>query len=144
MPDLQPDFFSKDFTCNYCIDKKGHEILLARQASFAKGVYSVIAGFVEAGESLEEAVHREIKEEVGITVKNIHYFGSQPWPFPNSLMMAFIADYHAGDIELVDGELEEAGWFDAQHLPGLPASTISISRQLINHFLHEQQACSEN
>ncbi len=118
--------------------KKGEKILLARQARFAPGVYALIAGFVEAGESLEEAVHREIKEEVGITVKNVRYFGSQPWPFPDSLMLAFIADHESGEIKLLDGELEEAGWYDAHHLPGLPSSSISISRQLIDHFLHEE------
>src|SRR3990167_3073476 len=118
--------------------KKDEKILLARQARFAPGVYALIAGFVEAGESLEEAVHREINEEVGITVKNISYFGSQPWPFPDSLMLAFVADHESGEINLLDGELEEAGWYDAQHLPGLPSSSISISRQLIDHFLEEQ------
>ena len=75
---------------------------------------------------------------MGITVKNICYFGSQPWPFPDSLMLAFVADHESGEINLLDGELEEAGWYDAQHLPGLPSSSISISRQLIDHFLEEQ------
>lgn len=117
--------------------RKNEKILLARQARFAPGIYALIAGFVEVGESLEEAIHREVQEEVGISVKNIRYFGSQPWPFPDSLMLAFTADYAAGEIDLSSGELEAAGWYDAKHLPGLPASKISISRQLIDYFLSE-------
>ncbi|AAO90477.1 NAD(+) diphosphatase [Coxiella burnetii] len=102
--------------------RKANKILLARKSEFPAGVYGLIAGFVEPGESLEEALHREVAEEVGISIKNIHYFGSQPWPFPDSLMLAFIADYAGGEIELNDGELESAGWYDANHLPGLPSS----------------------
>lgn len=79
---------------------------MARQKSFSEEVYGLIAGFVEAGESLEEAVHREVYEEVGIRVKNIRYYGSQPWPFPDSLMMGFIADHESGKIDYRDGEIE--------------------------------------
>ena len=114
---------------------KGKQILLARKPEFAPGIYGLIAGFVEPGESLEEALHREVKEEVGITVNNIRYFGSQPWPFPDSLMIAFEADYVAGEIRFVDGEIEAAGWYDADHFPGLPSSSLSIARQLIDSFL---------
>ena len=120
--------------------KKGDQILLARQASFKPGVYALIAGFVEVGETLEETVHREVAEEVGITVANVRYFSSQPWPFPDSLMIAFTADYQSGDIELVDGEIEEAGWYHADNLPGLPSSYFSVSRQLIDAYLAEQLA----
>jgi len=96
-------------------------------------LYSVIAGFVEPGETLEEAVVREVREEVGIVVKNIHYFGSQPWPFPHSLMIGFTATYAGGDIFLSDSEIEDAGWFTSQNLPAcqarsaLPASSLTGS-----------------
>ncbi len=115
--------------------RKDNQILLARKADFIPNVYGLIAGFVEAGETLEETVHREVYEEVGLQVKNIQYFNSQPWPFPDSLMIAFTADYADGDIELRDGELEAAAWYTADNLPGLPGSSISIARKLIDDFV---------
>jgi NAD+ diphosphatase len=93
----------------------------------------VLAGFAEPGESLEECVAREVNEEVGIAVKNTRYFGSQPWPFPNSLMVGFIADYAGGNIIVDKTELVEAAWFSAQNLPPIPPK-ISIARQLIDWF----------
>lgn len=115
--------------------RKDNEILLARKADFMPNVYGLIAGFVEVGESLEQTVQREVYEEVGLEVNNIQYFDSQPWPFPDSLMIAFTADYAGGEIKLRDGELEAAGWYRADNLPGLPRSSISISRKLIESFL---------
>ena len=112
----------------------GPELLLARSHRYPPGLYSVLAGFVEPGETLEECVRREIKEEVGIAVKNICYFGSQPWPFPNSLMIAFTAEYAGGDITVEEEEIEEAGWFTAGELPDVP-SPMSISRRLIDDFM---------
>ena len=100
-------------------------------------MYSVLAGFVEPGESLEEAIVREVKEEVGLTVKDIRYFGSQPWPFPHSLMIGFTATYVGGEITLDDAEIEDAGWFTADNLPPIP-SKISIARKLIDWFLEKQ------
>ncbi len=105
------------------------KLLLARSRHFLPGMYSVLAGFVEPGESLEEAVVREVKEEVGIDVKDIKYFGSQPWPFPHSLMIGFTATYAGGEITLDDSEIEDAGWFTADHLPPIPGK-ISIARKL--------------
>ena len=90
--------------------------LSRRSRHFASGMYSVIAGFVEPGESLQEAVAREVKEEVGIAVQVIRYFGSQPWPFPHSLMIAYTATYTAGEISIDDSENEEAGWFTLDYL----------------------------
>ena len=113
---------------------KGEQILLARNKRFRGPFYSVLAGFVEPGETLEQCVQREIREEVGLSVRNIRYFGSQPWPFPNSLMVAFVADYACGDIVVDGSELMEADWFSAQSLPSLP-SRISIARQLIDWFV---------
>jgi NAD+ diphosphatase len=118
--------------------ERGDEILLARSPHFAPGVYSNIAGFVEPGESLEETVVREVREEVGIEVTNVRYFGSQPWPFPNSLMIGFVADYASGDLRLQEGEIEDAGWFTADNLPGLP-SRYSIARRLIDEFISRRR-----
>jgi NAD+ diphosphatase len=117
--------------------ERGNELLLARSRHFLPGMYSVLAGFVEPGESLEEAVVREVKEEVGMDVKDIKYFGSQPWPFPHSLMIGFTATYAGGQISLDDSEIEEAGWFTADNLPRIPGK-ISIARKLIDGFLAKQ------
>jgi NAD+ diphosphatase len=114
--------------------ERGDQILLARSPHFAPGVYSTLAGFVEPGESLEEAVRREIEEEVGVRVGNIRYFGSQPWPFPNSLMIAFVADYESGELRLQEGEIEDARWYTRDDLPALPAP-MSIARTLVDGFL---------
>lgn len=113
---------------------RGDEILLARSPHFAPGMYSVIAGFVDPGESIEQAAHREVMEEVGLTVKNLRYFTSQSWPFPHSLMIAFTADYAGGDICIDDDEIEDAGWYKRDNLPVSPI-TMSISRALIDDWL---------
>ncbi|MEM8505368.1 MAG: NAD(+) diphosphatase, partial [Cyanobacteria bacterium P01_D01_bin.1] len=96
---------------------RGEEVLLARAPRFREGIYSVLAGFVEPGESLEETVAREVREEVGIEIKNIRYFGSQPWPFPNSLMVGFVAEYAGGALVLEPAEIEAAAWFTKDNLP---------------------------
>jgi len=116
---------------------RGEEMLLARSPHFAPGVYSTLAGFVEPGESLEEAVAREVLEETGVTLAGIRYFGSQPWPFPNSLMIGFTAHWAGGDLTPQPGEIEDARWFDRtdrDSLPVLPAP-LSIARALIESFL---------
>lgn len=118
--------------------ERGHELLMARSRHFAPGVYSVIAGFVEPGETLEQAVEREVLEEVGIRIKDIRYFGSQPWPFPHSLMIGFTATYASGAISINDEEIEDANWFTADNLPGRPGK-ISIARRLIEWFLAKQK-----
>ena len=112
---------------------RGDEILMARAFRFPPGMYSVLAGFVEPGETLEEAVEREVWEEVRIRVKNIRYFGSQPWPFPHSLMLGFTAEYAGGEIEIDQVEIEDAGWYSAANLPQLPPR-LSIARRLIDDF----------
>ena len=113
--------------------ENGREILLARNKRFALPMYSVLAGFVEPGETLETCVRREIREEVSIEVKNIRYFGSQPWPFPNSLMVAFTAEYAGGDIVVEEAELVDAQWFRADNLPAYPPP-MSIANRLIEDF----------
>ena len=120
---------------------KGDEILLAHNFKFRDGLYSLIAGFVEAGESLEEAVAREIYEEVHIKVKNIKYFDSQSWPFPQSLMLGFTAEYKSGEI-IADGEeIADAKWFNRDNLPLIP-SEGSISRRLIDSIVKRFSAFS--
>ncbi len=116
--------------------ERGDLLLMARSRRFAPGVFSVLAGFVEPGESIEEAVVREVKEEVGISIKDIQYFGSQPWPFPHSLMIGFTATYAGGEISIDKMELEDAGWFTVDTLPPLPGK-ISIARKLIDRFIEK-------
>lgn len=111
--------------------RRGREILLARGPHFPPGMYSALAGFVEPGETLEQCVHREVAEEVGVAVENLSYFASQPWPFPHSMMIAFTCDWSGGEIAPQPGEIEEAKWFDVLQLPKLP-SKISIARRLID------------
>ena len=115
---------------------KGEEVLLARAPRFRAGMYSVLAGFVEPGESLEETVVREVREEVGIEIKNIRYFGSQPWPFPNSLMIGFSAEYASGALVLEPTEIESAAWFSKKNLPPVPEK-LSIARKLIDWFIEQ-------
>jgi NAD+ diphosphatase len=117
--------------------EKGNRILLARSPGFPKGLYSVLAGFVEPRESIEDTVAREIREEVGIGVKNVAYFGSQSWPFPNSLMIGFTADYANGELAPDPGEIEDAGWYSPDDLPQLPPET-SIARAMIDDFVERQ------
>lgn len=122
--------------------KKEDQILMARGPHFTAGAYGLIAGFVEPGENIEEAIRREVKEEVDIEIKNLRYFGSQAWPFPDSLMLAFIADYTSGELKINQSEIEAAGWYTIDNLPGRPSSSISIARKLIEHFIEEQKGHS--
>lgn len=111
------------------------ELLLARNRAFAEGFFSVLAGFVEPGESLEEAVAREVREEVDLEIRDIRYFGSQPWPFPHSLMIGFTAEYVSGEIRPQADEIVEAAWYSRRgELPRLPGK-LSIARRLIDAFL---------
>ena len=121
--------------------RRGRELLLARSPRFVTGVYSALAGFVEPGETLEQCLEREVHEEVGIRVRNVRYFASQPWPFPHSLMIAFFADYESGEIRIDGAEIEDARWFDIENfenLPRLPAR-ISIARRLIDAAIGEMR-----
>jgi NAD+ diphosphatase len=114
------------------------KLLLAHGHLSPPDIYSPIAGFVEPGETLERSIQREVKEETGIDVKDIRYFGSQSWPFPHSLIMGFTAAYAGSEIKIDETELEDAGWYTADNLPPLPHK-ISISRQLIDWFIAEQK-----
>jgi NAD+ diphosphatase len=119
---------------------KGEQMLLARNAAWGPdGFYSTLAGFVEPGESVEETVHREVHEEVGVQVKNVRYLGSQSWPFPNSLMLGYQAEYAGGEFQYHDEEIADAQWFDIDDLPKVPGG-IAISRWLIDAFIEEVTA----
>lgn len=111
------------------------EVLLAWGRQFPGRFYSALAGFVEPGESLEETVHREVREEVGVEVTDVTYFGSQPWPFPHSLMLGFRATYVSGDIKIQEEEIVEANWYRADDLPPIPRGRMSIAGWLIEDWL---------
>ncbi|NYT18810.1 MAG: NAD(+) diphosphatase [Methanosarcinales archaeon] len=115
------------------IEREDH-LLMARSKHFPEGIYGLVAGFVEAGETIEHAAHREIKEEVGVSVKDLNYFASQPWPFPSSLMIGFTANFAEGEIDIDVNEIEDAAWFHVDDIPKLPEKK-SISRALIDHFI---------
>ena len=119
------------------VEREGR-VLLARNRNFRGPFYSVLAGFVEPGETLEDAVAREVREEVGIDVDEIRYFGSQAWPFPSQLMIGFTARHRAGEISLQQSEILEAGWYGADEMPALPGP-YSIARRLIESFLARQR-----
>ncbi len=110
---------------------RGRELLLARANRFPNAMYSALAGFVELGESIEDCIHREVREEVGVEVDNLVYFASQSWPFPHSLMIAFTAEYASGEARPCDAEIADVQWFSLDALPQLP-SPVSISRKLID------------
>jgi NAD+ diphosphatase len=119
--------------------RRGREVLLGRSPHFPPGMYSALAGFVEPGETLEQCVAREVEEEAGVRVSQIRYFASQPWPFPNSLMIAFVCDWAGGELRPQAGEIEALEWFDVLQLPRLP-SRISIARRLIDAVTGEMRA----
>lgn len=128
-------FYPRINPCVIVLVIKDDEILLARHFGKTNAFFSCLAGFMEVGETPEETVMREVREEVGIEVKNIRYVRSQSWPFPSQLMLGFFADYKSGDI-CVDGkEITEADWFRCADLPITPAPSISVAGQLIELFL---------
>ena len=123
--------------CVIVLVTKGEDLLLAHNKNFPGTFYSTLAGFIEAGESAESAIHREIYEEVKVTVKNIEYFGSQSWPFPSQLMLGYHAEYSDGDIEPDGVEIDKADWFNYKQLPQVPTGNISISGQLIESYIRK-------
>ena len=138
-PDCRQEIYPRTDPAIIVLVADGDRCLLGRQASWPEGLYSTIAGFVEPGESLEDAVRREVYEETNVRVGAVTYHSSQPWPFPSSLMLGFIAHASSRDISLNDGELEDARWFTRDELKsgdvGLPFH-ISISRRLVDHFIN--------
>jgi len=118
--------------------RRKNQLLLARGPHFPAGMYSALAGFVEPGESLEQCLAREVAEEVGVQISNARYFASQSWPFPHSMMIAFVCEWSSGEIRPQAGEIEEANWFEVLQLPKLP-SKISIARRLIDAVAAEMR-----
>lgn len=116
--------------------RRGHEALLARSPSFPSAFYSALAGFVEIGETLEQTLVREVREEVGIEVRDARYFGSQPWPFPHQLMVGFTAEWADGEVRVDGVEISDARWFRADALPEVPPP-LSIARQLIDAWVDD-------
>lgn len=113
---------------------RGEEVLLVHARNFKGDFFSLVAGFVETGETLEEAVKREVMEETGLTIKNIRYFASQPWPYPSGLMIGFTAEYESGELKLQREELSAGSWFTRDNLPQMPEK-LSIARRLIDDWL---------
>lgn len=116
---------------------KGNKILLAHNRNFRNNVHSIIAGFVEPGETFEDCVKREVYEEVGIKVKNIKYFESQPWPFPNSMMVGFTAEHADGEIKVDGMEIDSADWYSPDEFPNLP-NRGSIAWRIINSIVQKR------
>ncbi len=133
-PQCHKSFFPKLSPAVLVLIQRGDEILLARGPQHSPEMYTVLAGFIDLGESAEQTVHREVCEEVGLEVTNLKYFGSQSWPFPDSFMIAFTADYLRGEIKIDPVELEEARWFHRNELPLLPPPS-TLSRKLIDDFI---------
>lgn len=121
---------------------RGDEVFMVRARNFRGDFYGLVAGFVETGETLEEAVAREVHEETGLTITNLHYFGSQPWPYPCGLMVGFTAEYAGGEPHLQREELSSGGWFHRDHLPKLP-EPLSIARKLIDNWTGKREKTSE-
>lgn len=131
-------FYPRISPCMIVLVTRGEEILLAHHQRASRVMYSTLAGFVEAGESLEDCVKREVMEEVGISVNKLEYFRSQPWPFPSQLMLGFFAEYAAGDIQIDPFEIVDAKWFRYDQLPQTPAPA-SVAGQLIAHYVERMR-----
>lgn len=125
MHKLRKEVWPQLATAVIVLVRRGDEVLLVHARNFRGDFFGLVAGFVETGETLEEAVHREVLEETGITIDNLQYFGSQPWPYPCGLMVGFRADYVSGDIHLQRSELSKGAWFHRDNLPQIPENYLS-------------------
>lgn len=132
------EHFPQIHPCAIVLIRRDDQLLLIHKPEWVNGRYGLVAGFLDAGESLEECAIREAMEETGVTIKNIRYVASQAWPFPSQVMVGFFADYQSGDIKVDGAEVEDARWFTIGSLPNLPASR-SIARYLIDRAVAEFQ-----
>lgn len=133
-PECGNEMYPPVATAIIVLIRKGKEILLVHARNFRGTFYGLVAGFLETGETLEQCVEREVLEETGLRVKNITYFGSQPWPYPSGLMVGFIADYESGSIRLQEDELSAGAFYSKENLPEIPRK-LSIARKLIDWWL---------
>ncbi len=133
-PECKAHYYPAIYPCAIVLVRRPGEVLLVRKPIWAPNRYSLVAGFQEFGESLEETAVREIKEETGVRVHNLRYVGSQCWPFPSQLMAGFVADYLGGEVEVETAELEDARWFRVDDLPSLPPKR-SIARYILDTAL---------
>jgi NAD+ diphosphatase len=129
-------FYPRISPCVIVVISRDNHCLLARNTSWERNYFSALSGFIEPGETVEQALHREVKEEVGIAVKNLPYFSSQPWPFPGELMWGFHAEYQSGEIQVYEKEIAEADWLHYQNLEPCPG-THTLSGRLIEHFVNQ-------
>lgn len=136
-PDCSFEMFPTISTAILALVRKEEKILLVHAHNFRGPFHSLVAGFLETGESLEECVKREVMEETGLTIKNISYFGSQAWPFPSGLMVGFVADYESGEIKLQQEELSSGAFYDRENLPELPRK-LSLARKMIDWWLENE------
>ena len=136
-PACGTQYFPRIEPCIIVLVAREGKILLARHKQHTQAVFTCIAGFIEAGESAEHAVRREVQEETGLEIQNIRYFASQSWPYPDQLMLGFLADYKSGRITIQTDELHEAAWFAPTSLPLLPKSG-SMACRLIDHWIRTQ------
>lgn len=136
-PSCEHSCYPRINPCVIVVVVNGDELLLARSHRFTNGMFSALAGFMEVGESAEDTLIREVREEVGVEIGNIRYLTSQPWPFPSNLMLGFIADYAGGELCLQEDEIAEAGFYRYDQLPLVPP-TGSIARLLIDHVVQER------
>lgn len=138
-PDCGKLTFPRIEPCVIVLVRRGDKMLLAKHRQRNQDIYACIAGFMEAGETAEQTVKREIMEETGLTVKNVRYFGSQSWPFPSQLMIAFTADYESGEIRIQESEIQHAAWFAKDECPATPKPG-SIAYRLIESFGQDGQS----
>lgn len=137
-PRCKQEYYPPISTAIIVLVRKGDSILLVHARNFKGTFHGLVAGFLETGETLEECVQREVMEETGLAIKNIRYFGSQPWPYPSGLMVGFTADYDGGEIKLQEDELTAGAFYTKDHLPEIP-KRLSMARQLIDGWLKEQE-----
>jgi len=138
----QRDVYPRVSPCIIILIHDGSRVLLTRAAHFPEGMYGLVAGFVEPGESLEQCAHREVLEETGIRISDVRYVASQPWPFPSQLMVGFTARFESGELTVDKHELEDANWFELDALPQIPPP-LSIARHLIDLHLEARSSATE-